>query len=105
MKTLDTKKERMEALKLVTAQLKQLEKSKHPSILILINELKERQSMLNKNHEWLFNFKDGGWNSSMGKDKQEAIKEAIKTYGKDVDPTTFRISTYEDERALLSLFY
>lgn len=105
MRSLETRKERMVALKLVTAQIKELEKSKLAVIKVLIVELKERQSMLSKNHKWLFNFIGGGWNSSYGMDKQEAVKAAIKEYGKDIDPKSFRISTDDDERALLSLFY
>lgn len=106
MRSLETRKERMKALKLVTAQINELEKSKLSAVKVLVVELKERQSVLSKNHEWLFNFVDGGWNSSFGMDKEEAVKAAMKEYGKlKVDPKSFRISTYADERALLSLFY
>lgn len=105
MKSLETKKQRLAALKLVTAQINELEKSKIAAIKVLIVELKERQSVLNKNHKWLFGFIGGGWNSSFGMDKEEAIKAANKEYGKDVDPKSFRISTTADESRLLSLFY
>ena len=105
MKSLETKKQRLAALKLVTAQINELEKSKIAAIKVLIVELKERQSVLNKNHKWLFGFIGGGWNSSFGMDKEEAVKAAMKEYGKDVDPKSFRISTTADESRLLSLFY
>jgi hypothetical protein len=105
MKSLETRKERTKALKLVTAQIKELEKSKLASIKVLVVELKERQSVLSKNHQWLFNFVGGGWNSSFGMDKEEAIKAAVKEYGKGVDTKSFRISTESEEKALLSLFY
>jgi hypothetical protein len=105
MKSLETRKERTKALKLVTAQINELEKSKLAAIKVLVVELKERQSVLSKNHQWLFNFVGGGWNSSFGMDKEEAIKAAIKEYGKGVDTKSFRISTESEERALLSLFY
>jgi hypothetical protein len=105
MRSLETRKERMKALKLVTAQINELEKSKLAAIKVLVVELKDKQSVLSKNHKWLFNFVDGGWNSSFGMDKEEAVKEAIKEYGKGVDTKSFRISTDADERALLSLFY
>ena len=89
-----------------TAQINELEKSKLSAVKVLVVELKERQSVLSTNHEWLFNFVDGGWNSSFGMDKEEAVKAAMKEYGKlKVDPKSFRISTDADERALLSLFY
>ena len=105
MKYLETRKERTKALKLVTAQINELEKSKLAAIKVLVVELKERQSVLSKNHQWLFNFVGGGWNSSFGMDKEEAIKAAVKEYGKGVDTKSFRISTESEERALLSLFY
>ncbi len=105
MKSLETRKERTKALKLVTAQINELEKSKLAAIKVLVVELKERQSVLSKNHQWLFNFVGGGWNSSFGMDKEEAIKAAVKEYGKGVDIKSFRISTESEERALLSLFY
>jgi len=105
MKSLETRKERTKALKLVTAQINELEKSKLAAIKVLVVELKERQSVLSKNHQWLFNFVGGGWNSSFGMDKEEAIKAAVKEYGKGVDTKSFRISTESEERALLSLFY
>jgi len=105
MKALETRKERTKALKLVTAQINELEKSKLAAIKVLVVELKERQSVLSKNHQWLFNFVGGGWNSSFGMDKEEAIKAAVKEYGKGVDTKSFRISTESEERALLSLFY
>jgi len=105
MRSLETRKERMKALKLVTAQINELEKSKLAAIKVLVGELKERQSVLSKNHQWLFNFVGGGWNSSFGMDKEDAIKAAVKEYGKGVDTKSFRISTESEERALLSLFY
>ena len=105
MKSLETRKERTKALKLVTAQINELEKSKLAAIKVLVVELKERQSVFSKNHQWLFNFVGGGWNSSFGMDKEEAIKAAVKEYGKGVDTKSFRISTESEERALLSLFY
>jgi hypothetical protein len=105
MRSLETRKERMKALKLVTTQINELEKSKLAAIKVLVGELKERQSVLNKNHKWLFGFIGGGWNSSFGMDKEEAVKAAMKEYGKEVDTKSFRISTDADERALLSLFY
>jgi len=61
--------------------------------------------------EFLFNFKGGGWNSEIAFTKEEAIEQAIENYGVpedgkilNIDITTFRVSTPDDRRNLLSFF-
>jgi hypothetical protein len=61
--------------------------------------------------EFLFNFKGGGWNSEIAYTKEDAIEQAVFKYGHPdtqeilkVDVTTFRVSTPDDRRNLLSLF-
>lgn len=75
-------------------------------------EIKTLKDALNTRHEWLFNFKNGGWNSEMAFTKEEAIEQAIFKYGHpdtqemlQVDTTTFRVSTTVDHKNLMSMFY
>lgn len=62
--------------------------------------------------EFLYNFKNGGWNSTFAKTKKGAIAAAKKRWAKEspdlvdkIDEKSFRIKTEEDYRNLLSLFY
>ena len=78
-------------------------------LMTVVNEKKKELEYLQKNKEWLFNFESGGWNSVMAKDLAEAKAAVRKAYGKDKisipNYKTIRISTPEDKRNLLSLFY
>jgi hypothetical protein len=59
--------------------------------------------------KWVFNWKGGGWNSSTGKTKKEAIANAKKRWkgsewdGK-WDERTFRVPTESEYRSLLRMF-
>lgn len=64
--------------------------------------------------EYLYNFVGGGWNSEFAQTKSQAIKQAKARWEGatqsgnphlEVDPNSFRISTKEDYRNLMSLFY
>lgn len=63
-----------------------------------------------KKKQYLYHFIGGGWNSEYATSKRAAIAQAKKrwahTSGKlDIDESSFRISTPQDESLLLSLFY
>lgn len=59
--------------------------------------------------EYLFNFKEGGWNSVYAFNKQQAIRYAKETWSdfKDltVDVNSFRRSTPGESKQLMSSFY
>ena len=60
------------------------------------------------NKEYMFNFTSGGWNTVWAKTKRGAIAQAAKEYKKSnlvPNPNTFRVSTPDDMKAALSLFY
>lgn len=63
------------------------------------------------NKEFLYNFKSGGWNSTIAKTKRGAVSQAKKRWAKEspklvelVDEKSFRIKTESEYRLLLSLF-
>lgn len=69
-------------------------------------EIKTLRDALNTRHEWLFNFKGGGWNSVHAYTLEEAIGAAKGEYsGLEIDEKSFRISTTSDRQNLLSSFY
>ena len=72
-------------------------------------ELAEQWVYLRRsNKEWLYNFKSGGWNSSEGADREIAIQNAKEQWALttlQIDEDSFRISTDEEKKHLLSLFY
>ena len=75
-------------------------------------EIEAIEKQLSTKLEFLFNFKGGGWNSEVAFTKEQAIEQAIANYGfpeegkkiLNIDITTFRVSTPNDRRNLLSLF-
>ena len=75
-------------------------------------EIEAIEKQLATKLEFLFNFKGGGWNSEVAFTKEEAIEQAIDNYGfpeegkkiLNIDITSFRVSTPDDRRNLLSLF-
>jgi len=74
-------------------------------------EIDALEKQLSTKLEFLFNFKGGGWNSEIAFTKEEAIEQAIENYGVpedgkilNIDITTFRVSTPDDRRNLLSFF-
>jgi hypothetical protein len=75
-------------------------------------EIESIEKQLSTKLEFLFNFKGGGWNSEVAFTKEQAIEQAIANYGfpeegkkiLNIDITTFRVSTPDDRRNLLSLF-
>jgi hypothetical protein len=82
-----------------------LEREINVEVEYLEKKIKERK-------EWLFNFKEGGWNSVYAITREEAIKLADEEYAEDraigcliPDHKTFRVSTPKDYQNLLSLFY
>lgn len=75
-----------------------------------IGSIRKKKSTAKKkaspsNKTYLFNFKQGGWNSVVAKSKKEAISTAKKKYGSDVNEKTFRIRTEKDEAILMRTFY
>lgn len=112
----DTSKQRKEASKLLSLQLETLEHLINSSKLTvdqlssmktIISELTERYKFLNSSKRWLFNFEGGGWNSTYAVDMEEAVNNAIAKYENSVckvNKKSFRISTDEDEKNLLSMF-
>ena len=80
-------------------------------VLETTTEIEAIEKQLATKLEFLFNFKGGGWNSYIAYTKVDAIEEAVFKYGHPdtqeilkVDVTTFRVSTPDDRRNLLSLF-
>lgn len=75
----------------------------------MYNALNEQWLYARQSKEWLYNFKSGGFNSSTGADKEQAIKKAKERWGNTtslvIDEDTFRLSTPDEEKHLLSLFY
>jgi hypothetical protein len=75
-------------------------------------EIEAIEKQLATKLEFLFNFKGGGWNSEVAFTKEQAIEQAIANYGfphegekiLNIDITSFRVSTPDDRRNLLSLF-
>jgi hypothetical protein len=59
--------------------------------------------------EYLFNFKEGGWNSVYALNKTQAIKSAKEEWknseGLTVDVKSFRRSTPTESKQLMSNFY
>ena len=81
-----------EDTKLIESHFKELGKAKEPV-----------------RKEYLFNFKEGGWNSVYAFNKTQAIKYAKETWSdfKDltVDVKSFRRSTPTESKQLMSNFY
>ena len=83
-----------------------------PIINETVAEIVSLEKTLATKLEFIFNFKGGGWNSEVAFTKEEAIEQAISKYGVpeewnkvlNIDITTFRVSTPDDRRNLLSLF-
>ena len=74
----------------------------------ILEEKRSLRKYINSRKPWNFNFKSGGWNSTVAVTKQEAIENSIKEYEEslsDIDEYTFRVATSEDTKQLLSLFY
>jgi len=66
-------------------------------------------SLTNKQREYLYNFKTGGWNSEYALTTECAIEKAKARWadkdGLDIDEKSFRVSTPSDYANLLSLFH
>ena len=82
-----------------------------PIINETVAEIVSLEKTLATKLEFIFNFKGGGWNSEVAFTKEEAIEQAIENYGVpedgkilNIDITSFRVSTRDDRRNLLSLF-
>jgi hypothetical protein len=82
-----------------------------PIINETVAEIVSLEKTLATKLEFLFNFKGGGWNSEIAYTKEDAIEQAVFKYGHPdtqeilkVDVTTFRVSTPDDRRNLLSFF-
>ena len=82
-----------------------------PIINETVAEIVSLEKTLATKLEFIFNFKGGGWNSEVEFTKEEAIEQAIENYGVpedgkilNIDITSFRVSTPDDMRNLLSLF-
>ena len=82
-----------------------------PIINETVAEIVSLEKTLATKLEFIFNFKGGGWNSEVAFTKEEAIEQAIENYGVpedgkilNIDITSFRVSTPDDRRNLLSLF-
>ena len=82
-----------------------------PIINETVAEIVSLEKTLATKLEFIFNFKGGGWNSEVAVTKEEAIEQAIENYGVpedgkilNIDITSFRVSTPDDMRNLLSLF-
>ena len=82
-----------------------------PIINETVAEIVSLEKQLSTKLEFIFNFKGGGWNSEVAFTKEEAIEQAIENYGVpedgkilNIDITSFRVSTPDDMRNLLSLF-
>jgi len=80
-------------------------------VLETTTEIQSIEKQLATKLEFLFNFKGGGWNSEIAYTKEDAIEQAVFKYGHPdtqeilkVDVTTFRVSTPDDRRNLLSFF-
>jgi len=80
-------------------------------VLETTTEIQSIEKQLATKLEFLFNFKGGGWNSEIAYTKEDAIEQAVFKYGYPdtqeilkVDVTTFRVSTPDDRRNLLSFF-
>lgn len=65
------------------------------------------KALLEKKREYIFNFVGGGWNSVRAHYIEEAQDLAQAQYGDrlEVDKESFRESTPEDMKNMLSLFY
>lgn len=64
------------------------------------------KTLLEKKREYIFNFVGGGWNTVMAHYAEEATYLAQIQYGfEKVDKKSFRASTPEDMKNMLSLFY
>jgi type II secretory pathway pseudopilin PulG len=55
--------------------------------------------------EYIFNFIGGGWNTVHAKNMTEAIAKAKDAYSIEVDEKSFRLSTPEDLKSNLAMFY
>lgn len=57
--------------------------------------------------EYTYNFIGGGWNTEWANTKRQAIAQARKRWGTnhELDENSFRISTKDEMKNLLSLFY
>jgi len=60
---------------------------------------------LYKKREYIFSFIGGGWNTVRTFTVEEAQELAATLYGDKISKTSFRESTPEDMRNMLSLFY
>lgn len=60
---------------------------------------------LQKKREWIFSFIGGGWNTVRTSTVEEAQELAATLYGDKISKGSFRESTPEDMKAMLSLFY
>jgi hypothetical protein len=63
-----------------------------------------------KKKQYLYHFVGGGWNQVYATSKRSAIAQAKKRWAHtegtlEVDESSFRVGTPEDESLLMSLFY
>ena len=116
----DAAKQRLELLELrldgisaltVNGDAGEMGATLQPIINETVAEIVSLEKTLATKLEFIFNFKGGGWNSEVAFTKEEAIEQAIENYGVpedgkilNIDITSFRVSTPDDMRNLLSLF-
>jgi hypothetical protein len=114
--TLSEKTQLENRLGILTDRLTQME-NQFPSRVYFNNLLEEIRTefqeeadridtLLKKRREYIFNFVGGGWNSVYATYMEEATYAAQVQYGfEKVDKKSFRESTPEDMKNMLSLFY
>ena len=72
-------------------------------------EIERLVSITEHKHEFVFNFKSGGWNSEWAYTIEEARLQAKEKYGNGLelgpDWTSFRIITHADYQNLISMFH
>ena len=75
----------------------------------MYNALNEQWLYARQSKEWLYNFESGGFNSIQAADKQQAIEKARAEWkglpSLVINEDSFRLSTPEEEKNLMGLFY
>lgn len=114
LESIKTKKSNRESVALLKRQIRSLKSVVkngvgHEALLPIIEEKRDLLEFTQSVKTWNFNFKSGGWNSNIARTQEESIRLAKKEYKGSqytiVDPSSFRVATEADTKALLSSFY
>jgi len=98
---------RIRAIVTAMSKLKDMEyATEHLTLSFMLAELEEKLSHLSENKEYMITFEKGGWNTILGHDDDEALKNAKEKYdGEHTKVSSVRLSSPQAVEAAMRTFY